>query len=154
MRRQIGGQIINVSFLSGLSPVPFMGIYSASKFAVDGYTEALRLEVKPFNIHVSQIEPRFLRTSMMNNRQVAAHRIVEYDPWRRRAFDAIRAYEEKGPGPELVADTVLKILGSKRPRLRYIVGRQAKLVTRLRQFLPEGAFEAGARITFRLDKDG
>lgn len=154
MRRQVRGQIINVSSLSGLSPIPFMGIYSASKFALDGYTEALRLEVKPFNIHVSQIEPGFLRTPMMNNRQVAAQRIAEYDPWRQRAYDAIRAYEEKGPGPELVADAVLKVADSKKPRLRHIVGQQAKFVTRLRRFLPEEAFELGVRSTFRLDKDG
>ena len=117
MRRQMSGQIINVSSLSGLSPIPFMGIYSASKFALDGYTEALRLEVKSFNIHVSHIEPGFLRTPMMNHRQVAARQVVEYGPWRRRAYDAIRALEEQGPGPELVADAVLKIIGSKRPRI-------------------------------------
>ena len=154
MRRQKQGQIINVSSLAGLSPIPFMGIYSASKFALDGYTEALRLEVKPFNIRVSQIEPGFLRTPMMNNRQVAAGRIAEYDPWRQRAYDAIRGYEEKGPGPELVAETVLKIAGSKTPRLRYVVGQQAKFVTRLRRFVPEGAFEKGVRGTFRLDQKG
>lgn len=153
MRRQRRGQIITVSSLSGLSPIPFMGIYSASKFALDGYTEALRLEVEPFKIRVSQIEPGFLRTPMMNHRQLAVQRIAEYDPWRERAYEAIHAYEAKGPGPELVADAVLKIVSSKRPRLRYLVGRQAKVVTRLRQFLPEPAFEVGVRRAFRLDKD-
>jgi NAD(P)-dependent dehydrogenase (short-subunit alcohol dehydrogenase family) len=152
MRRQKHGQIVNVSSLAGLSPIPFMGIYSASKFALDGYTEALRLEVKPFNIHVSQIEVGFLRTPMMNHRQVAAGRIAEYDPWRQRAYDVIRASEEKGPGPELVADTVLEIATSRSPRLRYVVGKQAKFVTRLRRFLPEAAFEQGVRSTFRLDR--
>jgi NAD(P)-dependent dehydrogenase (short-subunit alcohol dehydrogenase family) len=154
MRRQRSGRIINVSSLSGLSPIPFMGIYSASKFAVDGYTEALRHEVRPFNIHVSQIEAGFLKTPMMSHRQTAAQRIAEYDPWRQRAYDAIRGYEEKGPGPDLLAETVLKITASRKPRLRYIVGGQAKLVTRLRQFLPEAAFEQGARNTFRLDRQG
>jgi NAD(P)-dependent dehydrogenase (short-subunit alcohol dehydrogenase family) len=152
MRRQKRGQIINVTSLAGLSPIPFMGIYSASKFALEGYTEALRLELRPFNIRVSQIEVGFLRTPMMNNRQVAVGRIAEYDPWRRRAFDAIHAAEENGPGPELVADTVLKIAASRTPRLRYVVGKQARFVTRLRQFLPEGAFEQGVRGTFRLDR--
>lgn len=152
MRRQMRGQIINVSSLSGLSPIPFMGMYSASKFALDGYTEALRLEVKPFNIRVSQIEPGFLRTPMMNRRQTATNPIAEYDPWRQRAYDAIRAYEEKGPGPELVANAVLKIAESNRPRLRYVVGRQAVMITRLRRFLPEAAFERGARSAFRLDR--
>jgi short-subunit dehydrogenase len=152
MRQQKHGQIINISSLSGLSPIPFMGMYSASKFAVEGYTEALHLELKPLGIHVSQVEAGFLKTPMMDKRQVAAERIREYDPWRQRAFDAIREYEEKGPGPELVAETVLKIIAGHAPRLRYVIGRQAKIVTRLRQFFPEGVFEKGTRSTFRLDK--
>jgi short-subunit dehydrogenase len=151
MRQQKGGQIINISSLAGLTPIPFMGIYSASKFAVEGYTEALRLEVKPFNIYVSQIEVGFLKTPMMNNRQMATERIGAYEPWRQRAFGAIREYEEKGPGPELIAETVLKIITGNTPRLRYVIGQQAKLVSRLRRFLPEGMFEKGLRSTFRLD---
>src|SRR5262245_11930099 len=109
MRRQKGGHIINVSSLSGLSAIPFMGVYSASKFALEGYTEALRHEVKPFNIHVSLTEAGFLKTPMMHHRQVAANRLAEYDPWRQRALNAIRVQEEKGPGPDVVAETVLDI---------------------------------------------
>ena len=152
MRRQKEGLIINVSSLSGLLSVPFMGMYSASKFAVEGYTEALRHELKPFNIHVSQIEPGFLKTPMMTHRQVAAQTISEYDPWRQRAYAAIRGQEERGPGPELVANAVLEIAGSSAPRLRYLLGGQAKLVSRLQQFLPGGAFEAAIRRTFQLDQ--
>ena len=151
MRQQEHGQIINISSLAGLSALPFMGIYSASKFALEGYTEALRLEVKPFNIHVSLVEPGSLKTPMMDTRQVAAHQISEYDPWRQRALSAFRESEEKGPGPELVAETVLKIIESTTPRLRYVIGQQAKLVSRLRRFLPEGVFEKGVRSNFRLD---
>jgi NAD(P)-dependent dehydrogenase (short-subunit alcohol dehydrogenase family) len=152
MRRQKQGQIITISSLSGISPIPFMGIYSASKFAVEGYAEVLRHELKPFGIHVSLIEPGFLHTPMMSHRQVTVERIPEYDPWRQRSFDAVRAYEEKGPGPKLVAETVLRIAASKAPRLRYLTGRQARIVTGLRRFLPAGAFEQGARSTFRLDR--
>jgi short-subunit dehydrogenase len=61
MRGQEHGHIVNISSLSGLTPIPFMGIYSANKFAVEGYTEALHLELKPFNIHVSQKEAAFSR---------------------------------------------------------------------------------------------
>src|SRR4030095_5667984 len=53
MRQRKQGRIINVSSFAGVSSIPFMGIYSASKFALEGYTEALRMEVRPFNIHVS-----------------------------------------------------------------------------------------------------
>ena len=152
MRRQKRGHIINVSSLTGRTAVPFLGIYSASKFALEGYTEALRHELKPFMIQVSLTEAGFLRTPMMHNRQVGAHRMTEYDPWRQRALDAIRASEEKGPGPELVAATVLEILARATPRLRYLIGPQAKSVTRLRRFLPEGMFEQGVRRSFSLDK--
>lgn len=89
---------------------------------------------------------------MMSHRQVTAERIAEYDPWRQRSFDAIRAYEENGPGPELVAETVLRIAASKAPRLRYLTGRQARVLAGLRRLLPAGAFEQGARRTFRLDR--
>jgi NAD(P)-dependent dehydrogenase (short-subunit alcohol dehydrogenase family) len=152
MRQQNEGLIINVSSLSGIAPIPFMGMYSASKFAVEGYTEALRQELKPFNIHVSLIEPAFLKTPMMSHRQVATEQIGAYDPWRQRAYAAIRGHEERGPGPELVADAVLKIVESSAPRLRHVIGTQAKVVTRLRQFLPGGAFEQGVRGTFQLDQ--
>ena len=88
---------------------------------------------------------------MMNSRQVATHRIPEYEPWRQRALAVIRGHEEKGPGPELVAQTVLEIISSDAPRLRYPIGRQAKSVFRLRRFLPAGLFEQGVRRTFALD---
>jgi NAD(P)-dependent dehydrogenase (short-subunit alcohol dehydrogenase family) len=153
MRRQKRGHIINAGSLSGLSSIPFLGIYSASKFALEGYTEALRHEVKPFNIHVSLTEAGFLKTPMMNNRQVGANRIGAYDPWRQRALNAIRGYEEKGPGPELVAETLLEIISSNAPRLRYAIGQQAKSVSRLRRFLPAGMYEQGVRRTFALDKN-
>jgi NAD(P)-dependent dehydrogenase (short-subunit alcohol dehydrogenase family) len=153
MRRQKHGQIINVSSLAGLTPIPFLGMYSASKFALEGYTEALRHEVKHFNIQVSLIEAAFLKTSMMDKRQVAAGLIKEYDLWRQRALNAIRAYEEKAPGPELAARAVLEIITDDRPRLRYVIGRQARFITRLRWFLPEGVYERGVRRNFWLDKN-
>lgn len=151
MRGRKRGQIINISSLSGLAPIPFLGMYSASKFALEGYSEALRHEVRPFNIQVSLVEAGFLKTPLREKRQLAAQRMSEYAPWRQRALDAVREYEEKGPGPELVAKTVLKIVESTRPRLRYAIGQQAQLISRLRRFLPAMAFEQGTRSTFHLD---
>jgi NAD(P)-dependent dehydrogenase (short-subunit alcohol dehydrogenase family) len=138
---------------AGRLPIPFMGMYSASKCAVEGYTEALRMELKPLNIHVSQIEPGFLKSPMMDKRQVVAERIGDYEPWRQRAFKATRDAEEKGLRPERVAEAVSKILASPAPRLRYMVGGQANVISRLKRFFPERAFEMGARSTFKLDRD-
>jgi hypothetical protein len=89
---------------------------------------------------------------MMKNRQVGASLLTEYDRWRRRALTAIRGYEEKGPGPELVAETLLEIISSNTPRLRYPIGQQAKSVVRLRRFLPAALYEQGVRRTFSLDR--
>ncbi len=152
MRGQRSGRIINVSSLASLAPIPFMGIYSASKFAVDGYTEALRLEVSPLGILVSQVEPGFLHTPMMANRKAPGRTIADYDAARERAFAATRAAEERGSAPELVAETIVRIAGSRHPRLRYLVGGQARLVAALKRFTPEAAFERGMRSTFRLDR--
>src|SRR5262249_49505357 len=152
MRQQKQGHIINVSSLSGVSSIPFMGMYSASKFALEGFTEALRLEVSPFNIRVSLTEAGFLKTPMMNKRQASARQIEEYDRWRQRAFTAIRDQEQKAPGPELVSQALLRIIASKNPRLRHPIGSQAKITTNLQRFLPEGAYDWGKRSTFQLDK--
>jgi len=151
MRKQNQGQIINISSLAGLVGIPFLGMYSASKFALEGYSEALRYEVRPFNIHVSMVEPGFLKTPMMNARQLAAYPIRDYDQWRKRALAAVREFEEKAPGPELVANIVLKIIKSKTPRLRYILGQQATLVSNLQRFLPEAMLEQAIRGNFKLD---
>jgi NAD(P)-dependent dehydrogenase (short-subunit alcohol dehydrogenase family) len=151
MRQQKGGQIVNISSLAGLTAAPFLGMYSASKFALEGYSEALRHEVKPFAIRVSLVEAGFLRTPLMNKRELAGQPIREYAAWRERALATVRECEEKGPGPELIAGTVPKIIESRRPRLRYVVGQQARLISRLRRFLPEAAFERGTRSTFHLD---
>lgn len=151
MRRQNQGHIINVSSLSGLSAIPFLGICSASKFALEGYSEALRHEVRPFNITVSMTEAGFLRTPMMTNRQASANRIAEYDPWQKRALEAIRAYEDRGPGPEVVARALLRMVSSTRPRLRYLVGRQAKSVAALKWLLPAALYEQGVRSTFSIN---
>src|SRR5262245_37854562 len=69
MRQRRQGRIINISSLTGVSSVPFMGIYSASKFALEGYTDALRMELEPFNVHVSMTEAGFLKTPMAEKRE-------------------------------------------------------------------------------------
>jgi NAD(P)-dependent dehydrogenase (short-subunit alcohol dehydrogenase family) len=152
MRQRKQGRIINVSSFAGVSSIPFMGIYSASKFALEGYTEALRMEVRPFNIHVSLAEPAFLKTPMTNHRQTSIAPLTEYDPWRQRAFKAFRDLEQKAPGPESVAKQILNIVRSKRPRLHYLIGSQARILSRLQRYLPEAAYEWGKRNTFGLDK--
>jgi short-subunit dehydrogenase len=129
-----------------------MGLYSASKFALEGYTQALRMEISPFNIHISLAEPAFLKTWMADHRQASTVQLKECDPWRQRAFKAFRDLEQKAPGPESVAKQILNIIRSKRPRLHYLIGSQARILDSLQLYLPEAAYEWGQRATFGLDK--
>jgi hypothetical protein len=69
---------------------------------------------------------------------------------RQHALNAIRAHEEKGPGPDVVAETLLDIVSGNTPRLRYLIGGQARTVARLRRFLPAGMYEYGVRRTFSI----
>lgn len=151
MRRQGNGQIINISSAAGLASLPFVGFYSASKFALEGYTEALRHEVKPFHIRVSLVEPGFIKTNLLSNTQYGNDQISEYDSWRQRASEAARQYMERAPEPTMVAECVLRVIESKSPRLRYTVGKEAGRISRLRRFLPESLFEKGTRSFFHLD---
>jgi len=151
MRRQGSGQIINISSGMGLVPSPFAGYYSASKFAMEGYTEALRHEVKPFNVQVSLVEPGFINTNVWHNVKEAVNRISDYDPWRQRVLEVRHQFEEKALEPTVVAEVILRIIESKSPRLRNTVGRDVARLFWMRRFLPEVMFEKGVRRTLHLD---
>lgn len=151
MRKQAGGQVINISSLVALAPTPFMGVYSASKCALAGYTEALRHEVKPFSIKVSLVEPGQIQSNLQSNRRAPARPISAYDPWRRRFTDAMRASRGNASEPILVAQCVLDIIESPTPKLHYAVGEQVARVSQARQSLHEEQFEQAARKAFNLD---
>ena len=151
MRKQGSGQIINLSSLAGLVPIPFMGFYSASKFALEGYTEALRHEVKHFNIQVSLVEPGFIRTNLAHSGQLSANAISHYEHTREKTFEAVQKQIAKAPEATLVAETIEPIIKAGSPRLRYQVGKDANLVAALRRFVPESLFEKVWRKNFDLN---
>jgi NAD(P)-dependent dehydrogenase (short-subunit alcohol dehydrogenase family) len=151
MRKQGSGQIVNVSSLAGLVPMPFWGFYNASKAAVEGLSESLRIELKPLGISVSMVEPETIKTSFYA--QPAASTMPQYAPWRDRALKAFKGFEEKAEGPAAVASAVSRIVASDSPPLRNKVTFQATLLTSLRRILPDGIFEAVIRLVFKLDRD-
>jgi NAD(P)-dependent dehydrogenase (short-subunit alcohol dehydrogenase family) len=150
MRKQRKGKIINVSSIAAKIPAPFEGFYAAAKAALLAYSDALRQEVKSFNVHVSVIEPGFFRTNLGNQRKRAAEKIHDYDGMRERAeAQLVRDFEE-GQDPAMVAGTILRIVEDPSPRLEYIVGRGKRYVT-LRKFIPASSFESGNRRHWKLD---
>jgi NAD(P)-dependent dehydrogenase (short-subunit alcohol dehydrogenase family) len=152
MRSQKEGQIINISSLGGLLPSPFEGFYIASKHAVEGYTETLRLEVKNLGIKVSLVEPGFFKTGLFVAETSTRSHIEAYDAERKSA-SSVRETEhrQKALDPMVVADTVLRIANSRAPRIRYAVGRE-KGAVRLKALLGEMMYESFTRRHWKLDQ--
>ena len=151
MRKQRSGKIINISSVAGFASGPFLGFYSASKFAIEGYSEALRAEVRPFNIHVSLIEVGFSRTNIARNAQMPSRPISDYETCRERAFGCMLRRVEHGADPRLVAERVLRIVESKAPCLRHRVGWEAIGIALGRWIARDSVFERVVRKYFELD---
>ena len=150
MRKQGNGQIINMSSLAGTIALPFSGFYSAGKAAILAYSEALRHEVKSFNIKVSTVEPGFFKTNIMNSSKHVSEPIQEYSEMSSRVRSRAIEVTENGADPKLVAETVLRTIENHSPKLHYRVGRESKYVT-IKKILPESMFESRVRKFSRLD---
>jgi short-subunit dehydrogenase len=150
MRQQGSGQIINIGSISALIAIPFAGFYSASKSALEMYTEALRHEVKRLNIRASLVEPGLFRTNLGSSTQRTASSIDCYEQMRRRVTALGKEKKSNGLEPDLVAKTILQILRSRSPRLRYLVGKE-KWYPRIRRITPETIFESLTRKYWELD---
>ncbi len=148
MRKAGAGKIINVGSLAGITAIPFGAFYTASKFALEGYSEALWHELRPLGINVTLIEPGFVHTPIGEKTQIAANPLSAYDGVRQRATAALGRRVEHGIVPEKVAATVLRAVQSRSPSLRYRVGTDASWLPRLKSVLPWPLFAVGVRRTF------
>ena len=153
LRAQRGGRIINMSSLAGRIPLPFQGFYSATKFAIEAYTEALRMEVRPFGISVSMIEPGDFATSFTANRRMtnSTNPASPYYESATRAIAIMARDEQANRSLSPVIEAVETILQSRRPALRY---PRANAVQRafnaLRPLLPQVLAEYLIRATYGL----
>jgi NAD(P)-dependent dehydrogenase (short-subunit alcohol dehydrogenase family) len=146
MRRQQAGYIVNVSSVAGAIAIPFQSMYSAAKFALEGLTEALRMEVKPFGIRVVLVEPGDVRTPFTANRRRTLASAVNpaYAEALKRALGVMENDETHGEGPEGVARLVERILNMHQPGLRYVAGPAYEvLAIGLKKILPGSVFEWG-----------
>jgi NAD(P)-dependent dehydrogenase (short-subunit alcohol dehydrogenase family) len=144
MRAQRSGAIVNISSVLGRMAIPFSGPYTASKFALEGLTETLRYELAPWNIKVVLIEPGFIATNFQQNAQLAQAAQSQDSPYaifKQASGRRVQRNIYRAAPPERVAETIYRAITHPRPKLRYAVGRDARLVLPLRRFLPEGLFE-------------
>lgn len=141
MRRQKSGRIINMSSALGLVPGPYSALYSSTKHAVEGYSESLDHELRPFGIRVVLVEPAYTRTSFEDNLAKADRLLDIYDSPRAGAKAITRKAMEAGDAPEVVAETVVKAATVAVPRRRYTAGKIASQIRFFRRFAPEAAFD-------------
>jgi len=144
MRKQGGGTIITFSSIGGLMGLPFQGFYSAAKFAIEGFSEALRMEVSKYNIRVVLINPGDFHTSNSANRRNFLSPPNQGDPYDeqfRKTLDVIEKDEGNGWEPEILAGKLCRIVNLRNPSHRYIIASfEQKLAVLLKYVLPGKLF--------------
>ncbi|AIQ15136.1 SDR family oxidoreductase [Paenibacillus durus] len=139
--RKNGGRVINIGAVTGKTSLPFFGALSASKHAMEAITDALRVELKPWNIHVAMIEPGAIETAIHEKahdssarslKEVTSDRLALY----REAltqFESVIAKQPLSP-TEVVVNAIIHALTSPKPRTRYAVGKGARMIVALGRF--------------------
>src|SRR5579884_1226763 len=146
MREAGRGRIVTISSVGGRISSFGLSIYCASKFTLEGWSEALDLEVQPFGLRAVLIEPGIINTTRWNVHRGTAAKAGDpsgpyYALFKRSEAVADRLVDRSRTRPEDVAAAVYKALTAKRPRLRYVVGRPAAAAILLKRYLPEPIFE-------------
>ena len=138
MRKQKSGKIIALSSIGGLMGLPFQGFYSASKFAIEGYCEALRLETRSFGIQVVVLRPGDFATGFTGSRKkVADEAALQAYPIYQIAIDKVEHDENGGLKPVVLARKISQIIRKSNPRNGYVVASfEQKLSVLLKRILP------------------
>jgi NAD(P)-dependent dehydrogenase (short-subunit alcohol dehydrogenase family) len=152
MRERGSGKIINVSSVAGRVSPPLDGMYSGTKFALEGLSEALKVEVEHFGIKVALVEPGFFQTTFGDNARRIGTDSPPYDGLQ-RAWDTAAEKLRGGdaPGPDAVAHTIADIVESDDPAFRHPVGDDATMVMAARSSMDDETFEKAMRDTLELD---
>ncbi|MFO7558239.1 MAG: SDR family oxidoreductase [Desulfobacterales bacterium] len=137
MRNSGGGLIVNISSLGGIMGIPFQSYYAASKFAVEGFSESIRMELLSQGIDVVLVEPGNIKTGIGKNRMV----LSGVSPSYQKGYDAAKQVIEKGVDgaepPEVVARLIYKIIRKKSPKVRYPSGNGSGMICFLLKVLPQ-----------------
>ncbi|MCY1544587.1 putative oxidoreductase SadH [compost metagenome] len=152
MRAQGGGRIITVSSLAGLIGMPFQAFYSASKFALEGLNEGLRLELSGSGIDATTINPGDFKTGFTAARVFARGALNgAHATQLRRTVGIYERDERTGADPQLVARLAARLVEQKRIGVRYGVGRlDQRLSALLRRFIPAALFERMMRSVYAI----
>lgn len=150
MLRAAGGRIVNIGSIGGRVALPFLGPYAGSKFAMEGVSDSLRRELAPLGVKVALVEPGPIATSMWERGQAAAQSLRDdmpaeaqqlYGDRMDRAMAAAQARSQEAIPASAVADIVAHALTSSRPRTRYLVGPDTRVMATLSRLLPDRAMD-------------
>ncbi len=156
MRAQHRGTIVNISSMGGKMYEPLGSWYHATKFAVEGLSDCLRLELAPFGIQVVVIEPGAIRSEWGGQAADSVLRVSGHGPY---AAQAARSAAVLTPGrgraglassPEVVAAAVVRAVTVRRPKTRYVVGAGARPILAARRVLPDRAFDRVMALVYRI----
>ena len=144
MRKNKGGLIINITSIAAYIGLPFRGIYCASKSALEIVTEALRMEVKDFNIKIVNVAPGDFKTNIVKRRidSFDNKKSLYFDKYYRLWKKMNDHVENKGSDPKIIALLVYDIINKKNPKIHYVIGtRFQKFSIILKRLLPDLWFE-------------
>ncbi|MDH4187017.1 MAG: SDR family NAD(P)-dependent oxidoreductase, partial [Nitrospira sp.] len=146
MLRRARGRIVNMGSIAGRGTIPLLGPYSASKYALEALTDALRLELQPWGIEVAIIEPGAIATPIWQKSGKTAEAMEAlateeekalYGEMVRRIRDAVARSAERAIAPDAVVRAVHHALTASHPRTRYLVGADARLRAWMVKWLPD-----------------
>lgn len=143
MRTQKSGLIINITSIAGYMGLPYRGIYSASKGALEILTEAFRMELKPFNIEMTNVAPGDFATNIADGRYHAPLKgDSPYHVSYGKSLELMNAHVDEGSDPEMMAKAVYKIINTDKPKIHYKVGEfLQKFSVVLKRILPDKVYE-------------
>ena len=153
MRKRRSGHIVNISSIGGLRSFPSLAYYHATKYAVEGFSESLALEVAPLGIKVTIVEPSGFRTDWAGRSAAEAkNRIADYAPTAGKNLENIRGYSGKQPGdPVRAAAAIIAAVESPDPPLRLLLGKAALNGARGKLDSLKKDFDAWERTTVEAD---
>ncbi|UMB68177.1 oxidoreductase [Mycobacterium paraterrae] len=150
LRAQRSGRIVNISSVLGFLPAPYSALYSATKHAVEGYSESLDHETREFGVRVTAVEPGFTNTSFEAAAVDADSPIVGYAPIREHVKQVLADAIPAGDDPAVVAEVVVRAATSVSPKLRYPAGPLARRLALLKRIAPAAVLDNGIRKSFKL----
>ncbi|MCB0382292.1 MAG: SDR family oxidoreductase [Psychroserpens sp.] len=143
MRQQHSGLIINITSIAGYMGLPYRGIYSASKGALELITEAFRMEIKDFNIHMTNVAPGDFATNIAAGRYTApVNNDSPYNEVYQNTLNLMNEHVDNGQNPEIMAKVIYKIINTSSPKIHYKVGAfMQKFSIVLKRILPDKVYE-------------